>query len=278
MLRAMNCMLLSALTACGGSAQAPEAYTIEISPSTVALTVAEPQTFTAAALGVANANFTWSVSAGTILSIDGATMQYRAPDTAASAVVTAVSASAPGAQGVAQVNTTRPAAVALSVSPASLDVYPLQKRRFTATVQGAYLLEVDWSADSGTTALIELGTIDWTAPMATGTYRLTATTRADPGVSQAVRGQVLSPPLVIWCTPSLATVPVGSVVAIYGSFSTNETPGIDTSVTWSSSGGSLSSRSDGVVHFSASTRGVYTVQAQSNSYPSVIAVAQVTVQ
>lgn len=278
MLRVLNCMLLSALTACGGSAQTPEAYSIEISPSTVALTLAEPRTFTAAALGVANPNFTWTVSAGTIVSTDGATMQYRAPDTAASAVVTAVSANAPGARGVAKVNTTRPAGVALSVSPANIDVYPLQMRRFTATVQGTYLLEVDWSADSGTTELIELGTIEWTAPMATGTYQLMATTRADPGVSQAVRGRVLPPPLVIWCTPSLATVPVGNVIAIHSSFSTNETPGIDVSVTWSSSGGSLSSRSDGVVYFSASTRGVYTVQAQSNSYPSVIAVAQVTVQ
>lgn len=243
MLRAMNCMLPSALTACGASAQAPEAYTIDI---------------------------------------DGATMQYRAPDTAAPAVATAGGANAQGAQGVVQVNTTHPAAVAINVAPAILDVYPLHKRRSTATFQGTYPSAVDWSADSGTNAWIELGTIDWTAPMATGNYRLMATTRADPdvsqGVSQAVRRQVPSPPLVIWCTPSLATVSGGSVVAIYGSFSSNETPGIDASVTWSSGGGSRSSRSDGVVHFSASTRGVYTVQAQSNSYPSVFAVAQVTVQ
>ena len=278
MLRAMNCMLLSALTACGGSAQAPAAYTIEISPSTAALTVAEPQTFTAVAIGVANANFAWSVSAGTIVSIGGATMQYRAPDTAASAVVTAVSVNAPGARGVAQVNTKRPASVTLSITPASLDVYPLQKRRFTANVLGTYLLGVDWSADSGTIELIEPGTIDWAAPMTTGNYRLMATTRADPGMSQAVGGQVLPPPLDNWCTPSQASIPLGSMITIYRSFSTNETPAVDVSVTWCSNGGSLSSRFDGAVSFSASTPGAYTVQAQSNSYPSVVATAQVTVQ
>jgi hypothetical protein len=271
--------LLLMLAACGGGSSEPEPLpAVQVSPVSANLTLAEPQTFTASVAGVANPAFVWSASTGTIVSASGATLRYQAPDNPGSAVITASSPSAPGMDGIARVEIVRPGSVTVTVSPANVDLYPLQKVQFTSSIQGTYLTTVDWSSNAGTLEVIDSTTIRWVAPSAPATYQITARSQANPGAFQSAMARVLAPPLVIFLTPSQASIPVGGSIAINRNFSTNETPGVDISVNWSSTGGSLTPTFDGQIIFSAAAAGVYVVTARSNSYPSVFATAQITVQ
>lgn len=251
---------------------------VEISPSSISLTVAEPQTFTATVPGVPNATFSWSVSGGTILQAVGGTLHYQAPDIPGPVLIMATSPDAPGIAGRAEANITRPASVTVGVTPSSINLYPLQSFRPVATVAGTFLKNVDWFADGGTIEIIDPDTVKWIAPPTSGAYQITARSQADPGVFQSVIATVLSPPLVIWLTPSSATIPVNGAVLINLGFSTNEMPGVDVSVSWSSSGGNLTTVFGVQATFTASVPGIYTVRATSNSYPSVVATSQITVQ
>ena len=270
--------LVLMVAACGGSSEPPPPAAVQVSPVSARLTLAEPQTFSASVDGVSSATFVWSASAGTILSASGATMRYQAPDNPGLAVITASSPSAPGMDGIATVEIVQPGSVTVTVSPANVDLYPLQTVQFTSNVQGTYLTTVDWSTNAGTLDVIDSTTIRWVAPSVPATYQITARSRANPVAVQSAMARVLGPPLVIFLVPSQASIPVGGSIAINRNFSTNETPGVDITVNWSSTGGSLTPIFDGQVIFSAAAAGVYVVTARSNSYPSVVATAEITVQ
>jgi hypothetical protein len=61
-------------------------------------------------------------------------------------------------------------------------------------------------------------------------------------------------------------------------FSTNESPGVDVSVTWAATGGAIEPGNGSVATYVAASRGQQFVVARSNRYPGVAASASVQVR
>jgi hypothetical protein len=215
---------------------------------------------------------------GSILKADGGVLQYQAPDIPTTAEISVISPIAVGVVGKAKVTIIRPTMVTLGIVPASVSLYPLQSCQLSATVDGSFLKDVDWSAEQGTVDNITSTAAHWTAPRDTGTYYVTARSRADPNVSRSTTITVISPPVVIWLIPSIATLPTNSVLVITKGYSTNELPGANIATSWSSTGGNLTTSYDYQANFSASAPGIYTVEAKSTAYPSVVATCEVIVE
>lgn len=110
------------------------------------------------------------------------------------------------------------------------------------------------------------------APAKPGSYRIVATSRANPAASAAGTAEVPlaggSAPLVLWITPAEATVDAGASASFTLGFSTNEMPGVGVSVSWAATGGTIEKGNSGVVTYTAASRGQQLVVAQSNKYPS----------
>jgi hypothetical protein len=160
--------------------------TITISPTTATVGVSQTQQFTAAVTGTTNTAVTWSVdgvangnaTVGTI-STSGI---YTAPSTYGSHTVTASSVGDSTKSANAAV-----AVISLTVSPATTMLAPLGTRQFTATVEGTTNTAVTWSVNGVLGGNSSVGTITttglYTAPLAPGSYTVTATSVALPSYS-----------------------------------------------------------------------------------------------
>jgi hypothetical protein len=140
----------------------------------------------------ANTSVTWSLTgAGAVGAIDASGL-YTAPSTGATPVTFTVTASSP-TSGTGTASVTIISAVAVSVSPNTVSLYPnvagasgwpAQTQAFTATVSNATNTAVNWTVSTGG------GTIDlrgnYTAPAAVpspAAVTVTATSQADPSRS-----------------------------------------------------------------------------------------------
>ena len=134
-------------------------------------------TFTAAVTGFKTDNtVNWTVSAGggsvsPASTASGTATTYTAPATVGLYTVTAASNESPSATASARVAVFDPAAVTVTVSPATKTVIAGTTFNFNATVANAPDSTVTWSATGGT---ITSGGI-YTAPATAGTYTVTAT-------------------------------------------------------------------------------------------------------
>ena len=164
-------------------------------------------------------------------------------------------------------SSTTPPAVAVSVGPSSASLATGGTQQFSATVTGSSNTAVTWSATGGTVSANGL----YTAPATAGTYSVTATSQADSTKSASATVAVTTPPVVaVSISPLSAALLTGGTqqFTAYVSGSSN------TAVTWSATGGTVSSSG---LYTAPATAGTYSVTATSQANSTKSASATVTV-
>jgi len=161
--------------------------------------------------------------------------------------------------------------VLVAVTPSSAVIQPGAQQKFLVSVLGAVDTTVAWSVQEPTGGSIAAdGT--YTAPTATGTYHVVATSHADPTKSGSAVVSV-SLPVGVAVTPSSAALQRGASLKFQASVSGTT----DTVVAWSVQeigGGSIGG--DGT-YTAPATSGAYHVVATSHADPTTSGSATVTV-
>jgi len=155
--------------------QRADAVAVAVAPLTAALLAGAQQQFAAAVTGTSNTAVIWSVqeSGGGTVSTAGL---YTAPATGGTFHVRATSVADPTKSASATVTVT---AVSVAVSPTSASVIAGNTRQFTATVTGTSNTAVTWSVQESGGGTVSASGL-YTAPATAGTYRVRATSVADP--------------------------------------------------------------------------------------------------
>ena len=242
---------------------APPVVGISITPTSASLVTGGTQQFTAAVTGTSNTAVSWSASGGSVSSSG----MYTAPSTAGTYTVTATSAANTSKTASATVSVSAPTVVAISVSPTSSSLLTGGTQQFTATVSGTSNTAVTWSATGGSVSSSGL----YTAPSSAGSYTVKATSAADSTKSASATVSVAAAPVVaITVSPTSASLLTGGTQQ----FTATVTGSSNTTVTWSATGGSLSS---GGLYTAPSSAGTFTVTATSMADSTKSASATVTV-
>jgi len=181
---------------------------VTIAPRTTSVATGGTRTFTATVTGSANGAVTWSVVEAGCGSVTAAGA-YTAPAAAGTCHVVATSVADPTKNDIATVTVTAPTPVTVAVSPASGSVDSCRTLTFAATVTGAADGSVTWSVQEGAAG----GTVSaagvYTAPDVAGTYRVVATSRADPSKSAVATVVVSDRILSVAVTPSSTSAQAG---------------------------------------------------------------------
>ncbi len=160
--------------------------------------------FTATVQGFSNTAVTWSVDAvaggnSTVGTITAAGL-YRAPTQPGAHTITATSV----ATSTATASTIVTVTGAVSVSPATADVYARKSQQFTATTNGLTHPTITWTVDQIAGGNATVGTITsaglYTAPATVGSHTITASANSTASASAAVAVFTLS------ISPATATV------------------------------------------------------------------------
>jgi hypothetical protein len=240
-----------------------EIVPLTVSPASVQLAASQSQQFTANVTGLANAAVTWTLSppVGT-LSTSGF---YTAPATAGTYTVKATSIA--DSTKSASASVTVSASVAISISPTSASIQTGGTQQFSATVTGTSNTAVTWSATAGSISSAAL----YTAPSAAGTYTVTAISAADGSKSASAVVTVNAPVVAVSIAPVSASLLTGGSQQ----FSATVTGSTNTSVTWSATGGTVSTTG---LYTAPSTAGTYTLKATSAADTTKSASATITVR
>ena len=160
------------------------------------------------------------------------------------------------------------AAISVSITPANVSIQAGGTQQFTATVTGLANTSVTWSATAGSISNSGL----YTAPTAAGSYTVTATSAADASESASATVTVTSSavPIAVSISPALVSLAAGGTQQ----FAVTVTGTGNSSVTWSASGGTISSAG---LYTAPATAGTYSVTATSVADSSKSASAAVTV-
>jgi len=157
--------------------------------------------------------------------------------------------------------------VSVSVSPTTASLQVSQQKQFAATISGTTNTAVTWTATSGTVT----GGGLYTAPASAGTYTVTATSAADSTKSASAVVIVSQPTqLLISVSPSTASLSPGGQKQFTASVSGSS----NTAVTWTTSGGTVTS---GGLYTAPSSVGTYTITATSAADSTKSASGVVTV-
>jgi len=157
--------------------------------------------------------------------------------------------------------------VAVTVSPTSASAQTGQQMQFTSTVSGTTNTAVTWTASGGTVS----NNGQYTAPPSAGTYTVTATSAADYTKSASAVVTVSQPAQVsISVSPSTVNLQSGAQQQFGASVSGTS----NTAVTWSASGGTVSTSG---LYVAPSTVGTYAVTAVSAADPTKSASATISV-
>lgn len=158
-------------------------------------------------------------------------------------------------------------AVTVALSPTSALVQAGRTQQFTATVSGSTNTAVTWSATGGSVSSSGM----YTAPNSAGSYLVTAESMADNTISASAGVTVTANPVV-----SVVISPTSASILTNGSqqFDATVSGSSNTAVTWSATGGSVSSSG---LYTAPSTAGTYTVKATSAADSTESASATVTV-
>ena len=157
--------------------------------------------------------------------------------------------------------------VTVALSPYSVSVQAGQTQQFTATVTGTTNNVVTWSATGGTITSAGL----YTASRTAGSYTVTATSAADNTKSASAAVTVSAAPVV-----SITISPISASLATGGTqqFTATVTGTTNTAVTWSATGGTITSAG---LYTASQTAGRYNVTATSVADTTKSASAAVTV-
>lgn len=225
----------------GSTGSAPAPVSVVVSPAAASVTVGATQQMTATVTGSTTAP-AWSTTdpTGNVTS-EGL---YTAGTKPGNYAVTA-SASGVSANTAVTVTAAQPT-VAVSISPTSANVQEGATQQFTVSVTGTSAAPT-WTATAGTISSTGL----FTAPNTTGTVTITAT---NGGVSASATATVTAPaPVTVTVSPTTASVRAGATQQF-----TAKVTGTTNAVTWSASGGSISSTG---LYTAPSNAGTYTVTA-----------------
>ena len=224
---------------------------VTVSPTTASLQTGKQAQFTATVSGTHDTAVTWTASGGTVTSSG----LYTAPSAAGTYKVTATSVANSDKSASAVVTVSQPIRISISVSPTTASLASGGTQQFTASVSGTSNTAVTWTASGGTVT----SSGQYTAPSAAGTYKVTATSVADSSDSASAVVTVSKPIQVsISVSPTTASLASGGnqQFTAYVSGTSN------TAVTWSATGGTITT---GGLYVAPSAAGTYTVTAVSGA-------------
>jgi CSLREA domain-containing protein len=179
MSRSALLLLVAALAACGGGDNSPTTpppqVVVSISPSSATVNAGATSEFSATVANATSTAVTWTASAGSITP-NGSSASWTAPGVGGSYTVTATSTADPSKSASASI-TVNP--VGLTLNPATLTVGAGDTVPVAVTVANAANTAVTWAASAG--SIIGSGSsVQWAAPLAGGSYTITATSVLDP--------------------------------------------------------------------------------------------------
>jgi hypothetical protein len=200
--------------------------TIQLSPTSVNLSVSQTQQFIATVGGTSNTavNWTMNLSVGT-LSTTGLYTAPSAINSAQAVTVTATSGADPSKTATATVNLTP---VAVQMNPTTATLSASQTQQFTATVTGSSNTAVNWSLNPSVGTISTSGL--YTAPStisSTQTVTVTATSAADP--TKSATGTVTLTPVAVQVSPTTASLFASQTQQ----FNATVTGSANTAVNWS---------------------------------------------
>ncbi len=221
---------------------------VSISPTTASLTPGQTKQFSATVTGTTNTAVTWSATGGTI----STTGLFTAGSTTGSFSVTATSVADTTKSASASVTIQSAPVVSVSVSPTSASLQPGQTKQFTATVTGTSNTSVTWTATGGTISSAGL----FTAGQTPGSFSVTATSVADTSKSASASVSVVAPPVSVTIAPTSASLQPGQTKQFTATVSGSS----NTAVTWTATGGTISSSG---LYTAGQSAGNFTVTATS---------------
>ena len=241
----------------------PAQVSVSISPTTASISTGAQKQFAASVSGSTNTAVTWTASGGSVTSGG----LYTAPSSAGTYTVTATSAADSTKSASAVVTVSQPAQVSVSISPTTASISTGAQKQFAASVSGSTNTAVTWTASGGSVTSGGL----YTAPSSAGTYTVTATSAADSTKSASAVVTVSQPAQVsVSISPTTASISTGA----QKQFAASVSGSTNTAVTWTASGGSVTS---GGLYTAPSSAGTYTVTATSAADSTKSATAVVTV-
>lgn len=251
---------------------APGLVAVSVTPSSADLDTGVQQQFKATVTGNSNTAVTWSVSGygcgGSNCGTITAAGLYTAPATVPNpSFVTVAATSVADTTKSGSATVTISQKIAISVSPATLQLATGASHQFTATVTGTTNTAVTWSVTGNGCAASACGTITtggfYTAPPAVPSpaqVQVTAVSSAD-GVTSASATVTIIVPVTVTISPTSAIV----TVTDQQQFRASVTGSTNTAVTWSVSGSGCSGAACGTI----TTAGLYTAPASIPSGGSV---------
>ena len=253
--------LLAGCSVFGSPAASTPSIKLSVAPASTSLKPGHTQQFSVSVTGTSNSNVVWSATGGTV----SASGVYTAPTTPGSYLVTATSTIDKAVSASAAVTVS--AGISISISPASASILVNGTQQFTGAVSGVSNTAIIWSASGGTVSSSGL----YTAPNTPGTYTVTVTSAADNTTSASATVTVNPVPVV-----AVTISPISAAILTSGKqqFTAAVTGSSNTAVTWSATGGSVSSSG---LYTAPATAGSFTVKATSVADTTKSAVANVTV-
>lgn len=185
--------------------------TVSVSPVSQHVLAGASLPFTATVTGTSNSAVAWSVvepGGGSIASSG----LYTAPTTAGIYHIQATS------MADASVSATVPVqveCVGVSISPALVTLAPGQTQQFAAEVSGTEDTRITWQVQETTGGQVDTSG-NYTAPSATGTFHVVATSVEDPSQSATATVSVPSRTLTVGLGSNASGTPSTSVAAVQG--------------------------------------------------------------
>ncbi len=168
--------------------------------------------------------------------------------------------------------------VAVSVTPAEIQVAPGDAVLFTADVTGATVTTVTWSVDEPGGGTVERqvdGTGRYVAPGAAGVFHVRATTVALPAATDAATVTVTAPQEVTFTLlPLTAAVDACQTVPFVATVTGSSNQAVTWTIQEGAAGGAVST---GGVYTAPSAGGIYHVIATPSAAPAKAITATVTV-
>jgi hypothetical protein len=236
---------------------------IGITPAMVTLPSYRTQQFLASVVGLSNTAVSWTCTGGSVSSSG----LYSAPYGAETYQVTATSAQD---ASLAATATVLVPLVLTALNPSSAYVAPNASCWFSLSSNAVASPSITWTCSGGDLSGTSGSGSTYHAPGSPGVYTLKAASTADP--SNAVTATIkVAPPVVVKLTPGNVLLAMGATQ----SFSAAVTGGLgDTRVTWSCSGGTITSSG---LYKAPQQAGRYGVIATSVDNPNANMTANVVV-